>query len=128
MPRCGFASGSLRTSAKIQSASSAGERMLALMQEGAGVEAENKARRVSPAQSDTGPGQLTTLQTELLTLREDMAAVRVKVLVDGRWTSRAEQIFAFNAVALDDPADQARVEQCERDELARLWADYPGDF
>lgn len=74
------------------------------------------------------PGVPTTLQTELLTLREDMAAVRVKVLVDGRWTSRAEQIFAFNAVALDDPADQQRVEQCERDELARLWADYPGDF
>jgi len=74
------------------------------------------------------PGEHTTLTTQIITLRDDMAAVKVRVFVDGRWTSRAEQIFAFNAVPLTDPADQRRVEQCERDELARLWADYPGDF
>ncbi len=74
------------------------------------------------------PGQLTRLETELVSLREDMGAVKVRVLVDGKWVARAEQVFAFNAVPLTDPVEQARVEQCERDELARLWAAYPGDF
>ena len=34
----------------------------------------------------------------------------------------------FNAVPLRDPVEQDRVEALERSELARLWADYPGDF
>ena len=74
------------------------------------------------------PGQLTHLETQLVSLRDEMGAVKVRVLVDGKWVARAEQVFVFNAVAFEDAQESARVEQCERAELTRLWADYPGDF
>jgi 3-hydroxyacyl-[acyl-carrier-protein] dehydratase len=74
------------------------------------------------------PDQRVRLETEITALRDEMVACKVRVRLDGREMCRAEQIFVFNAVVLDDPAESARVESSERDELTRLWADYPGDF
>jgi 3-hydroxyacyl-[acyl-carrier-protein] dehydratase len=68
------------------------------------------------------------LEAEIVSIRDESAIVDVRALVEGRWRARAEQVFVFNAVALKDPAEQARVEALERSELARLWRDYPGDF
>jgi 3-hydroxymyristoyl/3-hydroxydecanoyl-(acyl carrier protein) dehydratase len=74
------------------------------------------------------PSVPCVLETEIVELRDESAVVDVKALVDGKWHARAQQVFVFNAVPLRDPAEQARVEALERAELARLWADYPGDF
>ena len=74
------------------------------------------------------PDERVQLVTELTALRDEMAACRVKVRLDGKEMCRAEQIFVFNAVKLEDESESARVEACERAELERLWVDYPGDF
>lgn len=74
------------------------------------------------------PDTPVMLEVALDSLRDESARVKVRALVDGKWRARAEQVFVFNAVAFDDPAETARVEAVERAELARLWADYPGDF
>ena len=74
------------------------------------------------------PDQRIRLESQLTALRDEMAACRVRVRLDGKEMCRAEQIFVFNAVKLDDPSEAARVEACERAELQRLWVDYPGDF
>jgi len=74
------------------------------------------------------PGVEIRLESQLISLRDEMAAVKVRAKVDGRVHAQAEQIFVFNAVALPDAEDAKAVEEIERAELARLWADYPGDF
>lgn len=74
------------------------------------------------------PNQHVRLEVELESLRDESAIVQVRALVDGKWRARAQQVFVFNAVAFDDPAEAARVEDVERAELARLWPGYPGDF
>lgn len=74
------------------------------------------------------PDQRIRLESKLTVLRDEMAACKVQVKLDGKVMCRAEQIFVFNAVKLDDEAEAARVEACERAELVRLWPDYPGDF
>jgi 3-hydroxymyristoyl/3-hydroxydecanoyl-(acyl carrier protein) dehydratase len=74
------------------------------------------------------PSVPVRLETKLVTLRDESALVQVRALVDGKWRARAEQIFVFNAVKFDDEAEAAKVEQCEREALATLWPDYPGDF
>ncbi|MCK6507395.1 hypothetical protein L6R53_29195 [Myxococcota bacterium] len=71
------------------------------------------------------PGETLELHSELLTMREDMAACRVRGLLQGRVHVQAEQLFVFNAVPLADAEDKARVERLERAELRRLWAGYP---
>jgi len=73
------------------------------------------------------PGQTLSLHTELITLREEMAACRVKGRLDGKVHVQAEQIFVFNAVPIEDPDDRGFLERVERGELARLWPDYPAD-
>ena len=74
------------------------------------------------------PGQVIRLESNLLSLREEMGAVRVRARIDGRVCTQAEQVFVFNAVPLEDDDDREAVESTERQELQRLWADYPGDF
>jgi len=74
------------------------------------------------------PGEQVTLEVTLDELRDESARCKVRALVDGKWRARAEQVFVFNAVAFDDPAEAARVEEVERAELKRLWPGYPGDF
>ncbi len=74
------------------------------------------------------PGVPVRLETELVTLREESALVKVRALVDGKWRARAEQVFVFNAVRFDDPAEAAKVEQSEREAITALWPGYPGDF
>ena len=73
------------------------------------------------------PEQEIGLAARLLELRDESAIVRVTATVDGKRVATAEQVFVFNAVPLDDPAECVRVEATERAELRRLWADYPGD-
>lgn len=73
------------------------------------------------------PGQEIQLETHLTSLRDEMAAVKVKARLGGKVHAQAEQIFVFNAVPLDDPAESARVESIERAELHRLWASCPRD-
>ena len=72
------------------------------------------------------PGDYTV--AELTSLRDDMAAVKVKAKVGKKTHAQAEQIFAFNAVSLEDDAAQRRVELLESNELKRLWADCPEDM
>ena len=74
------------------------------------------------------PGTEITLVAELTSLRDDMAAVKVKAKVGKKTHAQAEQIFAFNAVSLEDDAAQRRVEVLESNELKRLWADCPADI
>jgi 3-hydroxymyristoyl/3-hydroxydecanoyl-(acyl carrier protein) dehydratase len=69
-----------------------------------------------------------SLETRLKAVREEMAVVQVKARVGGKVHSQAEQIFVFNAVPLEDPKASVELEAIERSELARLWADFPGDF
>lgn len=71
------------------------------------------------------PGERLELHSELLTVRDDMAACRVRGLLQGRVHVQAEQVFVFNAVPLADAEDKARVERLERAELRRLWPGYP---
>ena len=73
------------------------------------------------------PGQEIRLETKLTSLRDEMAAVKVRARVDGKLHAQAEQIFVFNAVPLDDPEEAARVERIERSELHRLWEACPRD-
>ena len=68
------------------------------------------------------------LETEIKALRDEMAAVKVKARVGRKVHAQAEQIFVFNAVPLKAPGASEDLEAIERAELARLWADYPGDF
>jgi 3-hydroxyacyl-[acyl-carrier-protein] dehydratase len=74
------------------------------------------------------PHEPVSLEVTLSDLRDESARCKVRALVDGKWRARAEQVFVFNAVAFDDPAEAARVEEVERAELKRLWPGYPGDF
>lgn len=74
------------------------------------------------------PATPCVLEAEIVELRDESAIVDVRALVEDKWRARAQQVFVFNAVPLRDPVEQARVEALERSELARLWADYPGDF
>ncbi len=71
------------------------------------------------------PGQNIRLQTEIISLRDEMAAVKVRAYVGKKMHAQAEQIFVFNAVPLDDPKERKRVESIESSELQRLWNDYP---
>ena len=74
------------------------------------------------------PGTEITLEAELTSLRDDMAAVKVKAKVGKKTHAQAEQIFAFNAVSLADDAAQRRVEILESNELKRLWLACPDDI
>lgn len=74
------------------------------------------------------PTEPTELHVELVALRDESALIKGKVIVDGKWRARAEQFFVFNAVPFAEEAERQKVEQCERDALATLWPDYPGDF
>lgn len=74
------------------------------------------------------PGTEITLESQLTALREDMAAVRVKAKVGRKTHASAEQIFAFNAVKLEDDTAQRRVELLESNELRRLWPGCPADI
>ncbi len=73
------------------------------------------------------PDEVVVLEARFVELREESALMAVRALVDGRVHAQAEELFVFNAVPLSDPAEAARLEQLERAELARLWAEYPGD-
>ena len=73
------------------------------------------------------PGTEITLEAQLTSLRDDMAAVKVKAKVGKKTHAQAEQIFAFNAVSLADDAAQRRVEILESNELKRLWSACPED-
>jgi len=74
------------------------------------------------------PDTEVILESRLLTLRDEMAAVEVRAKVGTKVHAQAEQIFVFNAIPLKQEGDHAAVEDIERAELARLWAGYPGDF
>ena len=71
------------------------------------------------------PDEEVLMQSELISLRDEMAAVKVKARVGKKVHAQAEQIFVFNAVPLDDAEERARVERIESAELRRLWGDYP---
>lgn len=71
------------------------------------------------------PDEVIRLESKIISLREEMAAVQVKARVGKRVHAQAEQIFVFNAVPLADEAEKARVERLERTYLRQLWADYP---
>jgi len=71
------------------------------------------------------PGQVITLSSKFIALRDDSAQMKSTCRVDGKVTSQAEQTFVFNAVALDNPRDRANVEEMERKALMVLWAGCP---
>ena len=71
------------------------------------------------------PDEEVLMESELISLRDEMAAVKVKARVGKKVHAQAEQIFVFNAVPLDDEAERIRVERIESAELRRLWSDYP---
>jgi len=71
------------------------------------------------------PGDQVILEARLESLREDMAAVKVRAKVGKKVHAQAEQIFVFNAVPLDNDEDRAKVELLERAQLQQLWAECP---
>ena len=71
------------------------------------------------------PGERVSLEAKIDALREEMCGVRVRARVDGKLVAQAEQVFVFNAVPLDDPADRETVERLERAQLEALWPDCP---
>lgn len=73
------------------------------------------------------PDQEITLESTILSLRDEMAAVQVRAKVGRKVHAQAEQIFVFNAVPLADQAEKDRVERLERTYLQQLWANYPKD-
>jgi len=73
------------------------------------------------------PDQEVVLETKILSLRDEMAVVQSRAKLDGRTVAQAEQIFVFNAVALENEEDCETVERLERAQLRKLWADYPED-
>ena len=71
------------------------------------------------------PGTEISLEADLSSLRDEMAAVKVRARVGKRIHAQAEQIFVFNAVPLDDDVERQRVERIESLELQRLWKHCP---
>ena len=70
------------------------------------------------------PGEEITLESNLISLRDEMAAVKVKAKIGKKVHAQAEQIFVFNAVPLEDEQEKIRVEKIESQELQRLWSGY----
>lgn len=70
------------------------------------------------------PGQRLQLNTQLKTLRDESALVRVYASVEGKKTCDAELMFVFNPDDLDSDEAQLRLESLERENLANLWAGY----
>lgn len=73
------------------------------------------------------PDEVVDLETVFGELRDESAVMQVKARVEGRVVAQAEEVFVFNAVPLASEEERATLEAIERTELARLWADYPGD-
>ena len=71
------------------------------------------------------PDTEIALEAELTSLRDEMAAVRVRARVGRKVHARAEQIFVFNAVPITEAEERARVERFESAELRRLWPGAP---
>ena len=74
------------------------------------------------------PGEAIELYAEMLSLRDEMAAVKVRARVGGKVTTQAEQIFVFNAVPLEDAAARDDLERLEFTYLRKLWPDCPDDL
>ena len=70
------------------------------------------------------PGEEILMESELISLRDESASVKVKARVGKKVHAQAEQIFVFNAVPLNDEAERKRVESIESAELRRLWSGY----
>ena len=71
------------------------------------------------------PGEEVHLEARLISLREEMAGVKVRAKCNGRVVAQAEQIFVFNAVPIAEDEDRAKVEAIERAHLQNLWSDCP---
>ena len=71
------------------------------------------------------PGEVVTLETKILALRDEMAHVRSKAKVNGKVVAQAEQIFVFNAVPLSEPGELERLEALEHNYLRGLWPECP---
>ena len=71
------------------------------------------------------PDETVQLEAKLDSLRDEMAGEKVRAKVGGKVVAQAEQVFVFNAVPLEDPAERAKVEELERAHLKRLWPDCP---
>lgn len=74
------------------------------------------------------PDTPITLEAELISLRDEMAAVKVWAKVGKKVHAQAEQIFVFNAVPLADETERKRVQRIESEEMKRLWQAYPNDL
>lgn len=70
------------------------------------------------------PEEEAILETRISSLRDESAICEVRTWVNGRLCAQAEEVFVFNAVKLEDPAESERLEAIERSELRRLWAGY----
>lgn len=73
------------------------------------------------------PDEVISLESRIITMRDEMAAVNVKARVGKRVHAQAEQIFVFNAVPLENAEEKARVERLERRYLRELWPGYSED-
>lgn len=71
------------------------------------------------------PGEVVQLRSDFIQLSEESAAMKVSARVGGKLVAQAEEVFVFNAVPLDDPAERVRVEGLERLALRQLWAACP---
>ena len=73
------------------------------------------------------PDQEVVLTAKFKALRDESAVMMVRAYVDDVVMAQAEQVFVFNAVPSEDPADGKQLEAVEGAELARLWAGFEPD-
>lgn len=71
------------------------------------------------------PGEVITLESRFLSLREESAQMKNSARVGGKLVAQAEQTFVFNAVPLADEGDRIELEALERRALRMLWAGCP---
>ena len=71
------------------------------------------------------PGEVITLESTFISLREESAQMKNRCLVNGKVVAQAEQTFVFNAVPLEDPEARGEVEALEHQALKLLWAGCP---
>ena len=71
------------------------------------------------------PGSLICMESEVLSLRDESAMMKVRAKVNDKITTTAELTFVFDPGGI--PNDAANIEAIERDFIRQIWPGY-GDY
>lgn len=70
------------------------------------------------------PGSQIELHSQVISLRDESAMMKVKAVVDGQTTTTAELTFVFDPEGVSGAYAGDTVEQIERDWLKQIWPGY----